>query len=117
MFDISSAAAVAVLEVIEAEKLIEGVEELSRFATARIKNLPGVKRVKGRGLMLGLEFDFGVSEIRKRLIYEKKIFTGGSSNPNVLRILPPLNVSKDELAHFAEALSDVLASEQKKGNF
>ena len=114
---LASAAAVAVLEVIETEKLIRGVEELSRFATARIKNLPGVKRVKGRGLMLGLEFDFGVSEIRKRLIYEKKIFTGGSSNPNVLRILPPLNVSKDELAHFAEALSDVLVSEQKKGNF
>lgn len=105
---LASAAALSVLEVLEKDKLIEGVDELSRFAIKEIADLPGVKRVKGRGLMLGLEFDFGVSEIRKRLIYEKRILTGGSSDPNVLRILPPLNISKKELRHFAESLSELL---------
>ena len=105
---LASAAALSVLEVLEKDKLIEGVDELSRFAIKQIEDLPGVKRVKGRGLMLGLEFDFGVSEIRKRLIYEKRILTGGSSDPNVLRILPPLNISKKELSHFAESLSELL---------
>jgi acetylornithine aminotransferase len=111
---LASAAALAVLEVLEREKLIQEVGELSHFITERIKDLPGVIRLKGRGLMLGLEFDREVSGIRKRLIFEKRVLTGGASDPNVLRILPPLNVSADELAYFAEALSGVVNSERKK---
>ncbi len=61
--------------------------------------------------MLGLEFAFEVAGLRKRMIYEKKIFTGGSSNPRLLRILPPLNVTKEELAHFAESLEALLKEE------
>lgn len=61
--------------------------------------------------MLGLEFDFEVAGLRKRMIHEKKIFTGGSSNPRLLRILPPLNVSKEELAQFAESLDELLKEE------
>ena len=62
--------------------------------------------------MLGLEFDFEVAGLRKRLIHEKKIFTGGSSNKNLLRILPPLNVSEEELGLFAKSLASLL-KEQK----
>ena len=107
---LACAAALSVLEVIEAEELIPGVEALSKFLVDRIGSLKEVKRIKGRGLMLGLEFDFGVSELRKRMIYEKKIFTGGSSNPNLLRILPPLNVTREELGQFAESLADLLGN-------
>ena len=107
---LACAAALSVLEVIEAEELIPGAEALSKFLVDRIGSLKEVKRIKGRGLMLGLEFDFGVSELRKRMIYEKKIFTGGSSNPNLLRILPPLNVTREELGQFAESLADLLGN-------
>lgn len=105
---LACAAALSVLDVIEGEELIGGVEALSRFLADRIEPLEAVKRIKGRGLMLGLEFDFGVSELRRRMIFEKRIFTGGSSNPNLLRILPPLNITREELGHFADALADLL---------
>ncbi len=54
--------------------------------------------------MLGLEFDFEVSDLRKKLIYEHHIFTGGAANKKVLRILPPLNVQKKHIDQFFEAL-------------
>ena len=112
---LACAAALSVLEVIETEELIPGTEALSKFLVDRIGNLKEVKRIKGRGLMLGLEFDFAVSELRKRMIYEKKIFTGGSSNPNLLRILPPLNVTREELGHFAGSLADLLGNTDNAG--
>lgn len=112
---LACAAALSVLEVIETEELIPGTEALSKFLVDRIGNLKQVKRIKGRGLMLGLEFDFAVSELRKRMIYEKKIFTGGSSNPNLLRILPPLNVTREELGHFAGSLADLLGNTDNAG--
>lgn len=112
---LACAAALSVLEVIETEELIPGTEALSKFLVDRIGNLKEVKRIKGRGLMLGLEFDFAVSELRKRMIYEKKIFTGGSSNPNLLRILPPLNVTREELGYFAGSLADLLGNTDNAG--
>ena len=108
---LACAAALSVLEVIKNEQLIEGIEERSAYLKERLKSLPGVQRIKGRGLMLGLEFDFEVATLRKRMIHEKRIFTGGSSNPRLLRILPPLNVTKEELAHFADALEALLKVE------
>ena len=108
---LACAAALSVLEVIKNEQVIEGIEERSAYLKERLKSLPGVQRIKGRGLMLGLEFDFEVAALRKRMIHEKRIFTGGSSNSRLLRILPPLNVTKDELAHFADALEALLKVE------
>ena len=55
--------------------------------------------------MLGLEFDFPVAALRKKLIYDHFMFTGGSSNKNLLRILPPLNIQKEHLDRFFEALT------------
>ena len=68
------------------------------------KEIPRVKKVKGRGLMLGLEFDFEVAELRKKLIYQHHIFTGSSKNKNVLRILPALTIGKKEIEQFFNAL-------------
>ena len=60
--------------------------------------------MKGRGLMLGLEFDFEIAEMRKKLIYEHRIFTGGAKDKHVLRVLPALNITKEDLDIFFEKL-------------
>ncbi len=105
---LACAAALSVLEVIESENLIQNTEEMGRYFKEKVKQLPGLKRIKGKGLMLGLEFDFNVSDLRKRLIFNQQIFTGGSKDPKVLRILPPLNIEKKHIDHFLSALEKEL---------
>ena len=80
---------------------------VKKFHQAALE-IPQVKRVKGRGLMLGLEFSFEIADLRKRLIYNQHVFTGSSKNKNVLRILPPLNISEAQLGRFFEALKKEL---------
>lgn len=101
---LACAASIAVLEVIEKENLIENVNEISAYFIEKAKHIPQVKKMKGRGLMLGLEFDFEVGELRKKLIYEHHIFTGGASNKQLLRILPPMTIKKEHVDKFFEAL-------------
>jgi acetylornithine aminotransferase len=72
------------------------------------KQLPGVQKVKGKGLMLGLEFDFEVGELRKRMIYDQHIFTGGAMNKKILRILPPLTIGKKEIDQLINALQGAM---------
>jgi acetylornithine aminotransferase len=105
---LACAAALAVLEVIEKENLIENAAELGAYFKKKAAGIPQVVRVKGRGLMLGLEFDFEVSELRKRLIYRQKVFTGSAKDKYVLRILPALNITKEDLDLFFEALKNEL---------
>lgn len=105
---LASAAGIAVLDVIKEERLMENVIKLNSYFKEQVKDLPGVKQIKGEGLMLGLEFGFEVGELRKKLIYDYKIFTGGASNKNLLRILPPLNVKKQDLDVFIKALKELL---------
>lgn len=97
-------AAISVIDVIDNEKLIANVNQVSEYFLERIKEIPQVKKVKGKGLMLGIEFDFEVAELRKKLIYSHHIFTGGASNKNLLRILPPLSIKKEQIADLIEAL-------------
>ena len=85
---LACSASLAVLDVIKKEGLQENAKELGDYFTDFAKKISSVKKVKGRGLMLGLEFDFPVGPLRKELIYNQHIFTGGSSNKNLLRILP-----------------------------
>jgi len=101
-------ASIAVLEVLEQEKLQARAQVLEPYFVAQANNIPELKKIKGRGLMLGLEFDFEVGPLRKTLIYDKKIFTGGSSNKNLLRILPPLTVQKEHIDHFFNCLKEAL---------
>ena len=101
---LACAAGLAVLNVIEDEFLMDNVNVISAYFVKIAATIPQVKKIKGRGLMLGLEFDFEVSALRKKLIYDYHIFTGGASNKNVLRILPPLNVNKTHINKFFEAL-------------
>ena len=97
-------ATMAVLEVLEKDNLIANAKTLGDYFNKKAAEIPQVKRVKGRGLMLGLEFDFEVSELRKKLIYNQKLFTGGAKDKNVLRILPALNITKAHIDTFFNAL-------------
>ena len=71
--------------------------------------MPQITNVKGRGLMVGVEFDFEVGDLRKQLIYDYHIFTGGAMNKKLLRILPPLTVEKRIYQHIYNALKEILS--------
>lgn len=105
---LACAASLAVLNVIEDQKLMANAKTVSDYFVEKSKTVPGLKTVKGRGLMLGLEFDFPISELRKQLIYKHHIFTGSAKNPNLIRILPPLTVQKKHIDIFFEALINAL---------
>ncbi len=109
---LACAAALAVLEVIEAENLIDNAGLTGEYFLSKASSLEGVQKVKGKGLMLGVEFDFEVSELRKKLIYDQHIFTGGAMNKKLLRILPPLTAGKKEIDQFIEAVQSVLVQEK-----
>ena len=97
-------ASLSVLKVLKEERLMQNVKTISQYFIEKANALPVVKQIKGRGLMLGLEFDFPIAELRKTLIYNYRIFTGSSKNPNLLRILPPLTIQKKHLDVFFDAL-------------
>lgn len=103
---LACAAGLAVLEVMKEENLIQNAKELGEYFIDKIKGLPGVKEVRGRGLMIGIEMDEPVGDLRKKLLFDHKIFTGSSSNPNTIRILPALNVGKEELDYFIEKFKE-----------
>jgi acetylornithine aminotransferase len=105
---LACAAGIAVLDVIKNDNLLENVQVINTYFKEQVKSLKGVKKIKGQGLMLGLEFDFEVGELRKKLIYDENIFTGGAMNKNLLRILPPLNVTKQDIDVFVSALKKLL---------
>ena len=101
-------ATISVLEVLEKKQLQQKVAALEAYFRERASRIPQIKKIKGRGLMLGLEFDFEVAALRKQLLYEKNIFTGGSSNKKLLRILPPLTIKERHFKTFFDALENLL---------
>ncbi|MFP9115471.1 aspartate aminotransferase family protein [Flavobacterium sp. RHBU_3] len=105
---LACAAALSVLDVIEKENLIDNVNEISAYFKEKATEIAEVKNIKGRGLMLGLEFDFDVTELRKKLIYNEHIFTGNASQKNLLRILPPLSITKADVDVFFAGLKNAL---------
>ena len=105
---LACAAGLSVLNVIDKKNLMDNVNDISEYFIKIAKTIPQIKNIKGKGLMLGLEFDFEVGDLRKKLIYDYHIFTGGAMNKKLLRILPPLTVGKDHINQFFEALVDAL---------
>ncbi len=101
-------ASLSVLEAIKKENLLQNVTEVSDYFIEKSKSISQIKKVKGRGLMLGLEFDFSIAELRNNLIFTHHIFTGSASNPNLLRILPPLTIKKEHIDMFFNALKNEL---------
>ena len=103
------AAALAVLDVIEQEKLVDNAAEVGEYLMQRLRNeqLPHVVDVRGRGLMIGIELDVPYKDIRGRLVTEQHCFTG-CSGTNVIRLLPPLCMTKDMADDFIERFKAVL---------
>ncbi|MDO4215242.1 MAG: aminotransferase class III-fold pyridoxal phosphate-dependent enzyme [Bacteroidales bacterium] len=106
---LACAGALAVLDIMEDENLIENAAEVGNYLMNRLKNenLPHVVEVRGEGLMIGIELDVPYKEIRTRLVKEQHCFTG-CSGTNVLRLLPPLCLTKAEADDFIERLKKVL---------
>lgn len=99
---LACAAALAVLEVIEEENLMQNAAKVGEYTINKLKAIDGVKEVRGKGLMIGIELDQPCATIRKNLLFEDKIFTGNASNPNTIRLLPALNISTKEMDIFIE---------------
>ena len=106
---LACAASLAVLEVLDKEELLENAREMEIYFRHRAEELPEPARVKGRRLMLGLEFNFEIAGLRKRLIETHRIFTGSSKNKNLLRILPALNIDRGSLDLLFKALEKELS--------
>lgn len=102
------AAACAVLDVIEEEKLVKNAAEVGGYLLSELKKIPQLKEVRGRGLMIGVEIDGSAPELRKRLLFEKNIFTGGAGATTV-RLLPPLTITRSEADRFLQAFKEILA--------
>jgi acetylornithine aminotransferase len=94
--------------VIQEEELISKAALLEGIFRVKAAGLPGLKQVKGKGLMLGLEMEFEVADLRQKLLYEHRIFTGSSKNKNLLRILPPLSIQEKEIDLLFKALETEL---------
>ncbi len=105
---LACAAGLAVLEVLESENLIENAHHLGAYFKTQLSDIPGVKDLRGEGLMIGLEMEYPIAELRKKLLFEAKVFTGNSSHPNVLRLLPPLNIYQSTIDLFIEKLKSTL---------
>ena len=103
-------AAIAVLDIIKVEKLVENAQKIGNYLIDELKKIPQIKEVRGLGLMIGIEFEQPIKEIRSRLLFEKKIFTGASGT-NIIRLLPPLCLSKTDADSFLVSFKEIILSE------
>ena len=109
---LACAASLAVLEVIQAEGLIDHAAEMGEYLRSQLALIPGVVEVRGAGLMLGIKLPFKVASVRKALLMEHFIFTGSASDVHTIRLLPALNVKKSDLDRFLSALKSTLQISQ-----
>lgn len=107
---LACAAAIAVLDVMKDENLVENAQQMGEYIENEIKDLPHIKSIRRKGLMIGIELDRDCSEVRKELLFGHHIFTGNSNDKTVLRILPALNIKKEETDLFINALKEVLGN-------
>lgn len=104
---LACAAAEAVIDVMEEERLLENANSVGNFLMKELRGLEGIKEVRGRGLMIGIEFEEPIKEIRRRLLFEEHVFTGVSGT-NVIRLLPPLTLTIEQAAEFIDRFKRVI---------
>lgn len=104
---LACAAAIAVLEVMEKENLLDNVKDTGDYIISRLREIPGIREVRGRGLMIGIEMEEPVKQLRSDLISKEHIFTGASGT-NVIRLLPPLCLTKEEADIFLNSFRKLL---------
>ena len=105
---LACAAALAVLEVIEDENLIDMAKQRGMYIKNRLKSIDGIENVRGRGLMIGFDVPPALKDLRKKLLFDYNVFTG-EAKPNVIRLLPSLAISKKQTDEFLEALNEAIA--------
>ena len=104
---LACAAALAVLEVMVKDDLINNAKNIGDYLISELKKLPNIKEVRGKGLMIGIELPEELKEVKKNLLFKHKIFTG-EAKPNVIRLLPALNITKLEADIFLQAIKSEL---------
>ena len=104
---LACAAAIAVLDVMKQEGLVENAAKVGAYLMEELKKFPQIKEVRGQGLMIGMEFEEPIKDIRRNLLFEKKVFTGVSGT-NVIRLLPPLCLSMEEAEEFLKRFKEIL---------
>lgn len=105
---LACAAALAVLEVIEKEDLVQKAKITGAHLAEALAQIPGVTAVKGKGLMLGITFETPAAPLRKALLFGQHIFTGGAANKNMIRLLPPLTINPKAIATLVSAMKHVV---------
>lgn len=105
---LACAAALAVMDVMEEEQLVDNAACVGEYLMTELKKLPQIKEVRGQGLMIGMEFEQPIKELRLKLLKEQHVFTGVSGT-NVIRLLPPLCLSMDEAKEFIDRLKAAMA--------
>ena len=104
---LACAAAIAVLDVMKQEGLVENAAKVGAYLMEELKKFPQIKEVRGQGLMIGMEFDEPIKDIRRRLLFEQKVFTGVSGT-NVIRLLPPLCLTMAQADEFLKRFKQAL---------
>ena len=104
---LACAAAIAVLDIMHDEGLVANAEKVGSYLLEELHKFPGIKEIRGRGLMIGIEFEEPIKEIRSKLLFEQKVFTGVAGT-NTIRLLPPLCLSMEEAAEFISRFRQVL---------
>ncbi len=104
---LACAAAIAVLDIFEDENIVENSRCVGEYLMSELKKIPGIKEVRGCGLMIGMEFDYPVKDLRACLIKEERVFTGASGT-NVIRLLPPLVLTREQADDFINRFKRVL---------
>jgi acetylornithine aminotransferase len=107
---LACAAAIAVLDIMEQEELIENARQTGAFLIDALQRLPGIREVRGRGLMIGIDFEMPVKEIRSRLLFEEKVFTG-VAGAHTIRLLPPLSLTRNDAEEFLTRLERTIFAE------
>ena len=102
---LACAAALAVLEVIEKEDLIEKAKQRGQYLLNKLKKVEGIENVRGLGLLIGFNVPEEIKDLRKNLLWQHKVFTG-EAKPNVIRLLPALTITRKQMDEFLEALHD-----------
>lgn len=106
---LACAAAIAVLDIMKEENLVANAEKVGKYLMDELQKFPGIKEVRGRGLMIGIEFEESIKEIRSKLLFEEKVFTG-VAGMHTIRLLPPLCLTMDEAAEFIARFRKVLGA-------
>ncbi|HEY4336880.1 MAG TPA: aminotransferase class III-fold pyridoxal phosphate-dependent enzyme [Puia sp.] len=111
---LACAAALAVLEVIEQEKLLDNAAETGKYLAEQLKKIPHLQNIRGKGLMIGFDLPDTLKDLRKNLLFNQHIFTG-EAKPNTIRLLPSLALRKKDADEFLEAIEEEIHAMEKEG--